>query len=75
MNVNSLLQGLGLVRQDTTEPPPSVFAEWNKYASGDVESRGAGTSVQAGETTSFLGSFGVSSGAASSSNAQSSAPR
>lgn len=75
MNVSSLLQGFGLTRQDPSEPPPSVFAEWNKYASGDVESRGAGLAGQGSEATgSFLG-FGGSAGASSASTSHSSAPR
>ena len=36
--MDSFLKGIGLARADPAEPPPSVFAEWNKYSTGDIES-------------------------------------
>ena len=34
----SFLKGIWLARDDPAEPPPSVFAEWNEYSTGDIES-------------------------------------
>jgi hypothetical protein len=42
----NFFRGIVSIGASSSEPSPSVLEEWNKYSSGDVESRGADAAPQ-----------------------------